>query len=296
MLPFGTVKLLLARGANPNMQKDNGYTPLMSAAMNGHFSIVKLLIESGADVNVQSQVGGTALHAAAVLKQAAVIDLLLKHGADPNSRDKDGYTYKDLLARKMHEFSAIDLIGSLFLTWIIGLTPPIVLRYLIIGKPLSKGWAISVSGLFMIINLAFFIALGSKSKSHAALLFVAMVSYWILHRKPTANQIASSGRRQAVPLTNKPVSHNQKDKTAKFGHPENDKDKKGFPYKAELQRKVFEHLLKETKDKATILQARVQCGDDKDKVRLTYYKLRYNQMLESGEINKFKERILAEKK
>ena len=84
----------------------------------------------------------------------------------------------------MYEFNAIDLIGSLILTWIIGLTPPLVFRYLIIGKPLSKGWAISICGLFWLINIMIFTALGSKSKSHAALFIVAIVSYWILHRVP----------------------------------------------------------------------------------------------------------------
>ena len=83
----------------------------------------------------------------------------------------------------MLEFSTIDLIGSFFLTWIIGLTPPLVLRYLIIGKPLSKGWTISICILLLIINLAIFIALGSKSKSHSALFLVAIVSFFILNKK-----------------------------------------------------------------------------------------------------------------
>jgi len=86
----------------------------------------------------------------------------------------------------MLDFSTIDLIGSFLLTWVIGLMPPLLLRYLIIGKPLSKGWAISICGLFWFINMAIFIALGSKSKSHTALILVAMVSYWILHREPKA--------------------------------------------------------------------------------------------------------------
>jgi hypothetical protein len=95
---------------------------------------------------------------------------------------KKPLTNKDNQGASMNEFNAIDLIGSLFLTWIIGLTPPLVLRYLIIGKPLSKGWAISICALFWFINVVIFIALGSKSKTHAALVLVAMVSYRILHR------------------------------------------------------------------------------------------------------------------
>ena len=84
----------------------------------------------------------------------------------------------------MHEFSFLGLIGGLLLTWIIGLTPPFVLRYLVIEKPLSNVWAISVCGLLWIVNMIIFIALGSKSKTHTALLLIALVSYWILHREP----------------------------------------------------------------------------------------------------------------
>jgi hypothetical protein len=84
----------------------------------------------------------------------------------------------------MYDFSAPDLIFSLLLTWGIGLTPPLVFRYLIIRKPLSRGWALSVCGLFVIVNLAIFIALGSESKTHTAVVLIAMVSYWILHRDP----------------------------------------------------------------------------------------------------------------
>ena len=84
----------------------------------------------------------------------------------------------------MDNINTIDLIGSFFLTWIIGLTPPLVLRFLIIGKPISKAWAISICVLLLIINLAIFIALGSKSKSHSALFLVAIVSFFILNKKP----------------------------------------------------------------------------------------------------------------
>jgi hypothetical protein len=114
----------------------------------------------------------------------------------------------------MYEFNTPDLIGSLILTWIIGLTPPLVFRYLIIRKPLSKRWAILVCGLFVIVNLAIFISLGSKSKSHAAVFFIAMVSYWILHRKPhsTPSMTANPERRPPALSKKKPLKEpiNQK--------------------------------------------------------------------------------------
>lgn len=37
------------------------------------------------------------------------------------------------------------------------------------------------------------------------------------------------------------------------------------------------------------------CEDDKDKVETTYYKLRYEQIIESGKAYKWKAEILAEK-
>lgn len=83
----------------------------------------------------------------------------------------------------MYDFSAIDLLGSFFVTWVIGLTPPLVLRYLIIGKPLLKWSAIAVCGLFCVINLFIFIALGSQSKTHSAVFLIALASYYILMRE-----------------------------------------------------------------------------------------------------------------
>ena len=66
-----------------------------------------------------------------------------------------------------------------------------------------------------------------------------------------------------------------------------------FPYMAELSRRIYAHLLKETKDEATMLQAKVECGTDKDKIETTYYKLRYKQIIESGAADKLKAEILA---
>lgn len=69
---------------------------------------------------------------------------------------------------------------SFLLTWIIGLTPPCLIRFVFLRRPLSKIAAVVTSGLFVVINLFIFILLGSQSKTHAALIFVAWVSYGIL--------------------------------------------------------------------------------------------------------------------
>ena len=74
------------------------------------------------------------------------------------------------------------------------------------------------------------------------------------------------------------------------------KDAEAFPYQAELERRIYSHLLSEEIDDATWLQARVECGDDKNKTETTYYKLRYRQIVESVEIEVFKKELLAEKR
>lgn len=65
---------------------------------------------------------------------------------------------------------------------------------------------------------------------------------------------------------------------------------------AQLKRAIFSNLLKEEKDEATMLQAKIECGDDPSKVETLYYRLRYEQVLESGEVNEIKKRLFKAKK
>ena len=80
-----------------NMEtKENGYTPISAACMNGHFEIVCLLAQNGADVNKVDYMEQSPLvycfyrmnedenhyeNKSLALKMA---DILLSHGADPN--------------------------------------------------------------------------------------------------------------------------------------------------------------------------------------------------------------------
>lgn len=84
------------------------------------------------------------------------------------------------------EYWWFTLLVSFFITWGIGLIPPILVRYVIIRRPLLKPWAIGLVIFFWIINIGIFTALGSQSKTHMALFLVAVVSYYILrvgHKK-----------------------------------------------------------------------------------------------------------------
>ena len=51
-----SAEMLLKSGANPNLMKFDGQTPLMLAAYNGNSVVMRLLIEYGADPLVRSQV------------------------------------------------------------------------------------------------------------------------------------------------------------------------------------------------------------------------------------------------
>jgi len=80
------------------------------------------------------------------------------------------------------EYWWITLIISAILTWGIGLTPPLLIRFAFLRRPISKGWAISIVVFLWFINFVFFTALGSESKTHAALFLVAWASYAILRK------------------------------------------------------------------------------------------------------------------
>jgi ankyrin repeat protein len=77
------VRLLLDKGADPNIRNDAGASALMWAA--GDLAKARMLVEKGADVNARSDGGRTALLIAAGNPRGAeVVKLLLDRHADPN--------------------------------------------------------------------------------------------------------------------------------------------------------------------------------------------------------------------
>lgn len=86
---------------------------------------------------------------------------------------------------------AATLILSFIITWTIGLTPPLLIRYAFLRRPMAKKPAIGTAAVFWFLNIILFIAMGSESKSHAALLLIAYVSYWILRREKKKNNLPS---------------------------------------------------------------------------------------------------------
>lgn len=91
---------MLRAGADVNYQNEDGYTPLIVAALNDHAGIVgSILSTSSADLELQARDGLTpmlaALKAFRVAKRAAspvVMLALVDAGADTEVKDADGVT------------------------------------------------------------------------------------------------------------------------------------------------------------------------------------------------------------
>ena len=101
-----TVKLLLEHQPNLIIKYDEGWdeeqTALMIAAVKGHTEIVRLLLDRGADPNIQDDQGQTALINAIFSISIETVKLLLDRGADPNIQDDQGQTALMFTARNGH--------------------------------------------------------------------------------------------------------------------------------------------------------------------------------------------------
>jgi ankyrin len=99
------MRLLLSKGADPNISTEAGTTALMAAAgvnwMTGQtytesnaasMEAVKLCMEKGGDVNASNSMGVTAVIGAANRGSDDILEFLVKHGARLDVKDKEGRT------------------------------------------------------------------------------------------------------------------------------------------------------------------------------------------------------------
>jgi len=107
------IKLLLERGALPNLPNNGGYTPVMAAAglgsrdhdTRGRFltedvpgrsiEALKLLLEGGGEINATDNRGQTPLHGAAFWGWTPVVQFLADRGAKLDAKDNQGKTPLD---------------------------------------------------------------------------------------------------------------------------------------------------------------------------------------------------------
>jgi hypothetical protein len=91
------VRLLLAKGADPNAGENSGYVPLMTAIEKRDIEMAKALLDAGAHVNNQKD-GETPLILAARQGCGEIVKLLVEKGADVNAQLRDGNTALHLAA------------------------------------------------------------------------------------------------------------------------------------------------------------------------------------------------------
>ena len=91
-------QLLISIGANIDLQDKEGNTPLLNAIKNikkdsGHFDIVKMLLEKGASPNIANNEKNVPLHFA---NSKELVELLLNNGAKTDFKNNKDQTPKDL--------------------------------------------------------------------------------------------------------------------------------------------------------------------------------------------------------
>lgn len=99
-----TVRLLLARGADPGRASNNTMKvqPLHAAVAGRNAECVQAILDAGADPDAPQQVGYTPLMGAASAGREDIVDLLLARGADRSLRSEDGKTAASVAAEHGH--------------------------------------------------------------------------------------------------------------------------------------------------------------------------------------------------
>ncbi|KAH9003810.1 ankyrin repeat-containing domain protein [Lactarius hatsudake] len=102
---LGIATALLDHGANPNVENDQGETPLHLVSRGEcnprehGVGIAQLLFESGVDVNAPDKDQNTPLHSASHLGRLEIVRVLLDHGADASSENDQAQTPLHLVSQ-----------------------------------------------------------------------------------------------------------------------------------------------------------------------------------------------------
>lgn len=82
----------LRSGANPDCEDEDGFTPLMWAAIGESVQAARVLLAGGASARATNNRGLGALHFACRNADVGMARLLLEAGAEPSARDREGRT------------------------------------------------------------------------------------------------------------------------------------------------------------------------------------------------------------
>ena len=104
------IKLLLKKGAKPDLQADGEDTPLLAASEGGSTDIVSILLGAGSDINWYRGKNGTALYVACKKQKTKAVELLLAHGADPNIQQCGMFDHALQVACHRNDKEIVDLL------------------------------------------------------------------------------------------------------------------------------------------------------------------------------------------
>lgn len=113
-LKYKMVRLLINRGAHPDLAGPDGTTCLHVAASKGDLQLVEELVAGSANLDARDEQGRSALHYAATRSQFSVIRYLLHEGADPNLIDHAGRTPYGESGRAGDSVSASYLTSAMY--------------------------------------------------------------------------------------------------------------------------------------------------------------------------------------
>ena len=196
---LNAVTLLVEKGAEiDHLNGPAGRSALHQATIKGYFEILKFLVESGANINIRNTHGRTPLDYAIAAKRTNAYDgatadsiihyLTRKGGITSGSASlvpNNVQPKKDTIGSSSIAVLLVDHLGQNFLvsviwTWLIGLFPSLLIRFVLLKRPLSTWPAFFVAALFWALQFASAVALKTSPKSHSALFFVGLASFYIL--------------------------------------------------------------------------------------------------------------------
>jgi ankyrin repeat protein len=95
-----SVEALLSSEHCPDVVDDNGHTPLMIAAANGHYEVAKLLLGYGVKIDAKEKIGYTSLMFASEACEPRLVRLLIDSGAYVPMRNYARETSFDLAKQR----------------------------------------------------------------------------------------------------------------------------------------------------------------------------------------------------